>query len=173
MKLKKLRYQCDQIHIMPGAQMGPPCFDWSLDLVLGGWPSKIEVIGVPGVYTSIQIFKEHVQIHIHLYLEYQLDIFFFWASSCFFGRRSTNFCFRHAFWCHIVVLWCGFCCAWVSDVFGCVSPILACVMFLVEDQNKTSNGGPGIYMYILNIPYNNTWIFGAKKNYPNRKEFIR
>ncbi len=30
---------------------GAPCFDWSLGLVLGGWPSKIEVIWVPG--TSI------------------------------------------------------------------------------------------------------------------------
>ena len=25
-----------------------PCFDWSLGLVLGGWPSKIEIIWVPG-----------------------------------------------------------------------------------------------------------------------------
>ncbi len=29
------------------------CFDWSLGLVLGGWPSKVEVIWVPGIYIYI------------------------------------------------------------------------------------------------------------------------
>ena len=38
------------------------------------------------------------------------------------------------------MLWCR--------VFGCVSPLLACIMFLVETKKKTSNGGPGIYIYI-------------------------
>ena len=38
------------------------------------------------------------------------------------------------------MLWCR--------VFGCVSLLLACVMFLVETKKKTSNGGPGIYIYI-------------------------
>ena len=27
-----------------------PCFDWNFGLVLGGWPSQIEVIWVPGIY---------------------------------------------------------------------------------------------------------------------------
>ena len=31
---------------------GPGCFDWSLGLVLGVWPSKIEVIWVPDVYRT-------------------------------------------------------------------------------------------------------------------------
>ena len=43
-------------------------------------------------------------------------------------------------------------------------------MFLVETNKKTSNGGPGIYMHILNIPFTHL-NFGAN-NYPNRKEFI-
>ena len=29
---------------------GAPCFDWSLGLVLGGWPSKIKVIWLPGIH---------------------------------------------------------------------------------------------------------------------------
>ena len=28
---------------------GAPCFGWKVDLVLGCWPSKIKVIGVPGL----------------------------------------------------------------------------------------------------------------------------
>ena len=27
-----------------------PCFDWNFGLVLGGWPSQIEVMWVPGIY---------------------------------------------------------------------------------------------------------------------------
>ena len=30
--------------------MGPPCFDWSLGLVLRSWPSKTEVIGALGIH---------------------------------------------------------------------------------------------------------------------------
>ena len=171
MKLKKLRYNVTK-YDMPGTQMGHPCFDWSLDLVLGGWPSKIEVLGVPGVYTLMQIFKEHVQIHTSIPGVPIRHVFFFLGFLLFFWSKIKKILFQTRFWCHIVVLWCCFCCALVSDVFdvfGCVSPLLACVMFLVETNKKTSNGGPGIYMYILYIPFNNTWIFGAKKNYPTEK----
>jgi len=34
-----------------------PGFDWSLGLVLGGWPSNIEVIWVPGTYIHILYFS--------------------------------------------------------------------------------------------------------------------
>ena len=53
-------------------------------------------------------------------------------------------------WCSFLVLWCR--------VFGCVSPLLACVMFLVETQKKTSNGGPGIYIYIHIAPRHMTFL---------------
>ena len=36
----------------PGTQPWPGCFDWSLGLVLGGWPSKIEVIWAPGIFCN-------------------------------------------------------------------------------------------------------------------------
>ena len=42
----------------PGTQMGAPWFHWLIGLVLGGWPSKIEVIWVPGIYMYGQSLKE-------------------------------------------------------------------------------------------------------------------
>ena len=85
--------------------------------------------------------------YLYVYLEYQLDVFFL-GCSCFWSK-TKNFWKTH-FWCHIVVLWCCFFVLWCR-VFGCVSLLLACVMFLVETKKKTSNGGPGIYIYIHSV----------------------
>ena len=51
---------CIQIHTWNPNEA--PCFDWSLGLVLGGWPSKIEVIWVPvpGIHTYIYINKYRI-----------------------------------------------------------------------------------------------------------------
>ena len=50
-KTQSIRCICYNIliHIFTWNPNGAPCFDWSLGLVLGGWPSKIEVIWVPGI----------------------------------------------------------------------------------------------------------------------------
>ena len=61
---------------------GAPCFRWKFGLVLGGWPSKIEVIGVPGRY---------IYIYIH--------IAFLWISLRILWKNMKNICPHITIWC--------------------------------------------------------------------------